>query len=201
MASARRSGSRQGTSLPYLPPSSISHGPLGQLVLTTGHPHAKASMSTAGKPSHAEDRTNIETRAIQAKGFSVRPKRQTSSAMPSASIIFCRRGRSRPSPSTTSRMGRFARASAKALINVGKSFCMRRRPTARSTGGSPGASQGWSSGALLLSATVPSSTGSNTVAMRWRGMPERRATSSATPSPTATVAEAGGKTRRRSARR
>ena len=60
----RDTSSPTGTSGPYLPCSKISAGPLGQSVLTTGQPQAKASAITLPNPSQAEERTKTEARAM-----------------------------------------------------------------------------------------------------------------------------------------
>jgi hypothetical protein len=52
-----------------LPFSRISAGPLGQSVLTTGQPQAKASTITLPNPSQAEERTKTEAPRHVSEGF------------------------------------------------------------------------------------------------------------------------------------
>ena len=98
IASARAPSSEIGTRCPSRPPSRISLGPLGQLVLTTGVPQARASMSTVGNPSQSDERTKTAAFFIKLCGFLTKPGREKSLVKPSWSAKFWSDSFSFPSP-------------------------------------------------------------------------------------------------------
>ena len=148
MASLNAVMSPIGTSGAIFPPLNSSLGPLGQSVLTTGVPNARASVRVFGDPSHLDDKTKTAARRIHAHGLSVKPGNATLSAMPNCRACSSRASRSWPSPKIISLASRCFATSAKACSQVGKSFCSVNRPTPSTTGSASFASHGCSTGSV-----------------------------------------------------
>ena len=135
-AAASAFASPTGTKGAIRPPSSISLGPEGQSVETTGVPTAIASVSTLPDPSANDDRTKRLDFAIQAQGVSTNPGSCTRSARPVSAIIFSKLARSGPSPRIKSREGTVSFMSRKASKSVWWSLFFVSLPTVMRTGSS-----------------------------------------------------------------
>ena len=130
-ASANLSVSAGGTSMPVLPSSTISAGPVSQSKLTIGSPAAIASMSTSGNPSYRDDIAIMDACRYCAFISLVAGIISTLSPIPSSEICLSSRRRWLPDPTIRScqplrRSEVFAHASS----IISKPFCPASRPTA-----------------------------------------------------------------------